>query len=125
MSALIHELILDYALDRIRDPDNRVDLEQSIITVLRVCNEVERKYFIQYVYGYKPHEIALMYQSTTEHVEEVLLRIFEALEYHSGYTDTQFVRKISTIPRLRTIGVHKARSYCTNFSLKTHDIIEG
>lgn len=94
MAGWIKELLLDYGLNRL-SIDQRSDISTAINALIRaeVLKPTDIEILHSYVAGYTATEIAQILQTTTDRIEADLVRIFRAIEFASGYTDTSFVRK--------------------------------
>lgn len=93
MSALVKELLLDIKKLPI---DMRCDLLSAIesLYIERLITWRELLYLDMFSSGYTAEEIALKHTSTTEHIQEILTRITQAIETRSGYLDADFVYKV-------------------------------
>lgn len=95
MSGLIKELLLDYGMNRL-SIDQRSDITTAIesLYTANVLSNDDLIILNEYISGYTAIEIAHRYRRVTGEIENQLIRIFQAIEYASGYTDTNFVRRI-------------------------------
>ena len=125
MAALIKELLLDYALNKV-SLDLKSDLSVAIQSALLsdVFIAKDAIYLNLYLSGYTAKEIADIDIKTTEEVETVLERVFTAIEYHSGYTDESFIHKLESTNKYRRGNIRDLTTFLQQHS-KTfleHDI---
>jgi len=97
MSALVKQLLLDSSMHaRSISLDLYSDLIRSVQDVLTsevFKDKAYSRYLDLYLSGYNSTEIALLEHTTTAHVEELLHRVFTAIEHISGYTDEAFIER--------------------------------
>jgi hypothetical protein len=125
MAALIKELLLDYALNRL-SVDMRSDLTIAIQNALssRVFTLMDIQYLNQYLSGYTASEIALQHNMLTVEIEEILERVFTAIEEYSGYTDTNFIHKLEMTNKYRKSGLNDMNTFLIEHSKHyiTHEL---
>jgi hypothetical protein len=94
MAGWMKELMLDYGLNRL-SIDQRSDISTAISTLISagVITNNDINVLHSYIAGYTAIEIAQQEQTTTDQVEAQLTRIFRAIEYASGYTDSSFIQR--------------------------------
>lgn len=114
MPALIRELLLDYAQNRLH-VDLRSDLTIAIQSAISssVFTRQDIEYLDKYLAGYTAEEIAIEYIKYTEDIEIALQRIFTAIEQYSGYTDANFIRKLELTKKYRKNGIDALNTFLT------------
>lgn len=117
MPALIKELLLDYGLNRL-NVDLRSDLTIAIQTALTssVFNNTDARVLNLYLSGYTAGEIALKYMMLTALVELRLERIFTAIEQYSGYTDSNFIKRLELTNKYRQGGIRDLSNFLVEHS---------
>lgn len=94
MAGWIKELLLDYGLNRL-SIDQRSDISTAINGLISagVFKSKDIEILHSYISGYTAKEIAEKLTTTTDIIEERLVRVLRAIEAASGYTDMSFIRK--------------------------------
>lgn len=94
MAGWIKELLLDYGLNRL-SIDQRSDISTAINGLISagVLSSKDIQILNSYISGYNATEIAEQQTTTTDQIEQTLLRMFRAIEIASGYTDMTFIRR--------------------------------
>lgn len=117
MSALVKELLLDYALNRL-NVDMRSDLTIAIQNALSssAFTYIDAKVLDMYLAGYTADEIAAQHMMLTVLVEARLERIFKAIEEHSGYTDEGFIHKLELTKKYRKGGMRELKLFLDEHS---------
>jgi len=117
MSVLVRELLLDASLNRL-PIDTHSDLIVAVQIVLTsgICSERDINIFDFYLSGYTATEIAHMLIMTTEEINNILARLFTAIEETSGYTDDLFIQKLER-QRYRRSGIDRMKVFLKEQSL--------
>lgn len=117
MAALVKELLLDYALNRLT-VDMRSDLTIAVQSALSssVFTYNDVRILNMYLSGYTAEEIALQFMIETRMIELQLQRIFTAIEAYSGYTDDEFIHKLELTKKYRKGGMRDLNAFLQEHS---------
>jgi len=102
----LKELMLDYGLNRL-GVDQRSDISNAIssLYLAGVFSYFDLHVLNDYIAGYNAPEIAQIYNTTTDIIEQTLTRMLTAISTVSGYTDERFINTIAN----QYTSVRKAR----------------
>lgn len=127
MAGYIKELLLDYGKSNLHSSepisDTVIDLEISIMKLVRggVFKD-ELRYLSLYLAGYTSNEIANRFNLTTDVIETGLIRLLDAIEELTGYTDQSLVRRLAMSGKYHKSQLTKVSTFLKESGFSYHDI---
>ena len=125
MAALIKELLLDAALNKLH-VDMHSDLVLAIQSayVSKVLSAQDIKILDLYLSGYTANEISVQEIKITEEIETILERIFRIVEEHANITDKKFLDSLYKTQRYRKSGLQKLELFMSEHGkvFNTHSL---